>query len=322
MSQINSTYDVLGIGCCALDITFELETYPEPDEKVRVPSYGIQGGGLVATALVAVARLGGRSAFIASLGDDSFAQFAVDELEDQGVDIRYIRRVPGKSILTALIIADRSAGTRTVLFSEQNQPKTEPAQVTEELVGSARCLHVDNFQPEAAAKAAEIARSAGVPVTVDLETGGKDPDLLLELGEYVIVSLEFVRNRFGTEGMREGVKALFDEISCHGGRVAVVTNGGQGAFLKAADLEYYQPAYAVDVVDSTGCGDVFHGAFALGVARGWDLKIIMRVSSATAALKTRKLGGRAGIPDMDEVTRFLENRDGKSVSTDGPAGEV
>ena len=322
MPHTDRTHDVVGIGCCALDITFELESYPEPDQKVRAPGFGMQGGGLVATALVAVARLGGKSAFIASLGDDSLAQFAVDELRDQGVDVRYIRRVPGKSILTALIIADRSAGTRTVLFSEQHQPRTEPEQVTEELVGSARCLHVDNFQPEAAAKAAEIARSTGVPVTVDLETGGKEADILLELGEYVIVSLDFVRDRFGSEGMEEGARALFEKISCHGGRVAVVTNGDQGAFLKAADLKHFQPAYSVDVVDSTGCGDVFHGAFALGVARGWDLKTIMRVSSATAALKTRKLGGRAGIPDMEEVTRFLENRDGTVVSTDRPSGEV
>lgn len=315
MARAHSTYDVLGIGCCALDITFEVESYPQPDQKVRVPSFGMQGGGLMATALAAVARLGGSSAFIASLGEDSFAQFALDELRNEGVDVSHIRRVPDKSILTALIIADRSSGTRTVLFSEQHQPQTEPEQVTEELVSRARVLHVDNFQPEAAAKAAEIARSASIPVTMDLEMGGQEPDRLLELGDYAIVSLDFVRDRFGAENMQEGAQALFEEVAGHGGRAAVVTNGDQGAFLKSAGIEHFQPAYSVDVVDTTGCGDVFHGAFALGVAHEWDLKTVMRVSAATAGLKARKLGGRAGIPDMDEVTRFLENTHGAAWLT-------
>lgn len=312
-------YDVVGIGCCALDITFELEDFPEPDQKVRAPTFGKQGGGLTATALVAAARLGGRCAFVASLGDDSLAQGVVDELRGEGVDTRHVRRVPGKSVLTALVIAERSTGTRTILFCEEHQPATEPEQVTEELIRQTRVLHVDNFQPRAAARGAELARSLGVPVTVDLESGGKEPGPLLELGDYVIVSLGFMQQRCGAADVREAAAALLEEIAPRGGRAAVVTDGERGAYLKSRDVEHFQPAYPVRVVDTTGCGDVFHGAFALGVARGWELETVMRVSAATAALKCRRLGGRAGIPGLEEVRAFLREQEGPAA-TEGLSG--
>jgi len=303
---MNRNYDVVGIGCCALDITLEVDRYPAADQKVAARSLSKQGGGLVATALVAAARLGGTCAFIAALGDDFLAQFMVDELESEGVDTRYIRRVAGASVITAVIIADSTAGTRTIVYDDSQQPRTDPEQVTADIIRAAKVLHIDNYQREAALKGAEIARSLGVPVTVDLEGGGEEADDFLALCDYVIVPLEFARSHLGAQDMRGGARALFDAIAPHGGRAAVVTNGTEGSYLKSGELEFFQPAYRVAVVDTTGCGDVFHGAFALGVARGWPLARIMQVASATAALKCRKPGGRAGIPSLQEVESFLQ----------------
>ena len=298
-------YDVLGIGCCALDIVMEVPHAPAPDEKVRAERLRIQGGGLVATALVAVARLGGRCAFLGALGDDVLAQRCFDELRREGVDVSHVRRVPGASVLTAVIAADRTAGTRMILWTDEEQPPTAPEQVTEDLVRASRVLHIDNFQVEAALQAAAMARRLGVPVTVDLEPGGRPADELLRLVDYAIVPLEFARKRLGAETLEDGARALYEAIRPHRGRAAVVTAGTAGSCAWTAAGAMRQPAYRVKVVDTTGCGDVFHGAFALGVARGESLERIMPFAAAAAALKCRQPGGRAGIPTRGEVEVFL-----------------
>jgi len=298
-------YDVLGIGCSALDIVLEVPRPPEPDEKLRADHLRVQGGGLVATALVAVARLGGSAAYLGSTGDDVLAQCCLDEFEREGVDTSRVRRVPGASVLTAIIAADPGAATRMILWTDDEQPPTLPEQVTEDVVRAARVLHVDNFQMDAAIRAADIARAAGVLVTVDLEPGGQPADDLLRRVDYAIVPLEYARARFDTAGPKESAKALFNEIMRHGGKAAVVTAGAAGSVACSVEGCLHQPAYAVEVVDTTGCGDVFHGAFALGLAEGWELLRILPFASAVAALKCRKLGGRAGIPNRQEVDDFL-----------------
>ena len=301
-------YDVLGIGCCALDIILEVPRYPGADEKLRADRLRLQGGGLVATAMVAVARLGGRAAWLGALGDDVLAATCAGELEREGVDLSHVRRVPGASVLTALILTDSAAGTRMIVWSDEASPRTRPEQVSEETLGSARVVHVDNFEPAASVRAASLARRLGVPVTVDLEPGLGDPGELLPLVDYAIVPLELARGRYGAEGLRDGARALYAEIAPHGGRLAVVTGGTKGSYAVGASLAVHQPAYRVEVVDTTGCGDVFHGAFALGVAQDMPPEHLLPFAAAAAALKCRALGGRAGIPGRREVEQFLEGK--------------
>ena len=301
----DKSYDVVGLGCCAFDIVAEVDAMPGPDDKVGVESMRTQGGGLVATGLVAVARLGGRCAYLGPLGDDFFAQFCVDDFDREGVDTQFIRRVPGASVVISIIVACPRTGTRMILATSANNPTALPEDVPEDVIRDARVVHVDNFQPVAALHAARLARTHGVPTVMDLEGLAAGVDDLLTAGDYVIVPLELVRGRYGAEGMPEGARALFEEIEAHGGRVAVVTAGAGGSFAVWAEGELRQPAYRAPVVDTTGCGDVFHGTFALALARGWPLERILPYAAATAALKCRKLGGRAGIPTHEEVEAFL-----------------
>jgi len=305
---LDKTYDVVGIGCCAFDIVVEVERYPDADEKAPIRGMRFQGGGLVATALIAVARLGGTCAYLGPLGDDYFAQFCVDDFDKEGVDIRFIRRAPGTSVVLAIIIACPKAGTRMIVGTGEKNPSAEENDIPEDVVRRARALHIDNTQPAAALKAARIARSAGVPVTMDLEFGGRRADEFLAVGDYIIVPLAFVRRRYGAERPEEGARALFEETAPKGAKAAVVTAGVGGSFAVWDGGSAHQPAYrAPVVVDTTGCGDVFHGAFALGLARGWEIRRILRFSSAVAALKCRTLGGRAGIPTEAEVQAFLSS---------------
>ena len=299
------TYDVIGIGVCACDLVVEVGRCPGPDEKARADSMRQQGGGLVGTALVAVARLGGRAAYLGALGDDSFGDFCVQDFEKEGVDTRFISRPAGASALVAVIVADRSAGTRMILWYDERAPRPSPTEITADVIGSARVLHVDYHYAGPALAGARIARSLGVAVTMDLEFVDEHTGEFLALGDYVIVPEHFARSRYGAWTAGEGARALYREIAPHGGRAAVVTAGARGSSVVTADGAIAQPAYRAEVVDTTGCGDVYHGAFALGLARGWELARIVRTASATAALKCRKLGGRAGIPTLAEVEAFL-----------------
>jgi sulfofructose kinase len=298
-------YDVVGVGCCAFDLVTEVDQVPGPDDKLGVKTLRTQGGGLVATGLVAAARLGGRCAYLGALGDDQFSQFCVDDFDREGIETRFIRRVAGASVITSIIVACPTTGTRMILAACDEAAVAGPEDVPPEVVQSARALHVDNFQPGAAVHAARLARDAGVPVVMDLEDLGKGVDELLPLGTHVIVPVEFARRRYGATGMEDGARALLDEIAPHGGIVAVTTGGEDGCFAVWGGRELRQPAFRVPVVDTTGCGDVFHGAFAFGLSQGWDVPRLLAFAAATAALKCRLLGGRAGIPRYDEVQGFL-----------------
>ncbi|NLW51010.1 MAG: carbohydrate kinase family protein [Candidatus Brocadiaceae bacterium] len=300
-----SRFDVVGVGCCAFDIVTEVDAVPGPDDKVPVRALRTQGGGLVATGLVAAARLGGRCAYLGALGDDQFSQFCVDDFDREGVETRFIRRVPGASVITSLIVACPAGGTRMILAACDEAAVAVPEDVPAEVVRSARVLHVDNFQPEAAVHAARTAREAGVPVVMDLEGLGRGVEELLPLGTHVIVPAEFARRRYGTAGLEDGARALWEEIAPCGAAAAVATGGAEGSFAVWKGGELRQAAYRVPVVDTTGCGDVFHGAFAYGLSQGWELARILPFAAATAALKCRQLGGRAGIPRGDEVGAFL-----------------
>lgn len=302
---MEKAYDVVGVGVTAFDIIVEVDRYPGADEKMEARRVVEQGGGIVGTALVAAARLGGCCAYLGALGDDAFADFSVKEFEREGIDTSHIRRVPGASVLLALIVADRSAGTRMIVWTGDRAPKLEPDEVPEGPIRRARVLHVDNYYPESALAAARIARSYDVPVTMDLEMSDESADEFLGNADYPIVPLEFVQQRYGVEEAEEGARALYEEVASHGGTAALVTAGTDGSVGVSAEGLVHQAAFAADVVDTTGCGDVYHGAFALGVAKGWSLKRCMQVAAATAALKCRKLGGRAGIPTMEDVEALL-----------------
>jgi ribokinase len=154
--------------------------------------------------------------------------------------------------------------------------------------------------------AARLAGELGVRVTLDIESVRPRCEELLSLTDVVIGSRGFAEAFSGAAGAREGARATYERVRGPGrGKVVVVTDGPRGSYVVAAEGEFHQPAFEVAVVDTTGCGDVYHGAFAWALARQMGLEEAARMASATAALKCRALGGRAGIPTRAEVEAFL-----------------
>ncbi len=302
---MDANYDILGLGCVAIDDLLYLAGYPTPDSKMQVERRERHCGGLTATALVAASRLGSRCAFAGVLGDNELSQFVLRRFEEEGVDVRHVCRRPEARPIHSIILVDQATKTRTILYSLDGAFGAEPDWPAEEVIRSARVLFVDHFGTEGMARAAHVARQAGIPVVADLESD-QHPGFgqLLNLVDHVILSRDFAARLTGEGDVVAGVCKLW---SSHR-QTAVVTCGDQGCFYVSRDdptTVRHQPAFAVDVVDTTGCGDVFHGAYASALARGLGVQQRMRFAAAAAALKATQRGGQAGIPTRERVEEFL-----------------
>jgi sulfofructose kinase len=300
--------DILGIGCVAVDDLVYVEDYPAADSKTQITERERQCGGLTATALVAAARLGARCSFAATLGDDELSRFALDRLQQEGIDLQWIRRDAEARPIHSIIIIDQRRGTRTIFYDLDGVQTTGADWPDEDAVRAARVLFVDHVVAEDAIRAAAIARAAGIPVVADLEND-RSPRFseLLGLVDHLIVSRSFSEQLTGATDPAEAAQALVTSDR----RAVVVTCGDQGCWYWGSDDPVpprHQPAFEVNVVDTTGCGDVFHGAYAAALAEGLDLASRIRLAAATAALSATRSGGQAGIPARQTVEAFLEEQ--------------
>jgi len=299
-------FDIVGIGCCAVDTLGIYEGSIEEDQKMQAHQITRQGGGLVATGLVAAARLGAGTRYVGKLGDDDAARFAVREFETESVDTSCIRIVSGASVVRSICIVNPSKGHRTIFYCLDGAPSVDPAEMNRDDVLAGKVVFVDGFQLKAAIHAARWGREAGRIVLMDAELTEPENDTLAELATHVVASLRFAESRVGACDFQEAARRLHKQCAAKDpDKVVGVTAGARGAYFVSSESEFHQPSFAVKVVDTTGCGDVFHGAFAFGLARDWDLRRTAEFASAVAALKTRKLGGRAGIPSFEETEAFL-----------------
>jgi len=301
------SFDILGLGCVAIDELLYVPAYPAADAKVRVQRRERQCGGLTATALVAAARLGSKCVYAGILGEDDLSQFVVDRLQAEGIDTRLVRRQTGARPIHSIVVVDETRRTRTIFYDLENVFGAQADWPDEEIILSSRVLFVDHFGIEGMTRAAQIARAAGIPVVADFESdqmpGFSD---LLALVDHLIVSQEFAEKLTGES--RPGVAAK--ELS-RSRAVTIVTCGSEGCWFLSKDeptLTRHRPAYAVAVVDTTGCGDVFHGAYASALARGLDMEQRVRFASAAAALKATQRGGQSGIPTRAAVEAFLQEQ--------------
>ncbi len=299
-------YDVLGLGCVAVDDLLYVPAYPEPDSKVRVTRRERQGGGLTATALVAAARLGARCAYAGALGHNDESRFVRECFRREGIDTTYLLDRPEVRPIRALIIVDESEQSRTIFVDLEGAEGAQPDHPAAEVIQSSRVLFVDHFGAEGMIRAARIAREVGTAVVADLERDeGPGFAELVGLVDHLIVAYDFAWKLTGHPGPVGAVNALWTDCR----QAVVVTAGSEGCWYRGRRDERprHLPAYPVEVVDTTGCGDVFHGAYAAALAQGLDLDTRIRFASAAAALKATRFGGQAGIPTRAAVAEFLHS---------------
>jgi sulfofructose kinase len=293
---------VAGVGQCSLDILGRLPRYPAVDCKAELSEVLLQGGGPVATALVTLARLGVSSAFVGRVGGDDFGRRIRKELEQEGVDCRHLVVDETGTSQIAFISVEQNSGLRNIFWHAGSARELTAADLPLELIARCRVLHLDGLQQAASLAAAKEARRCGVITVLD---GGSvregTPELLSHI-DHLVVSSRFARQLLGD---RPPEKQL-PELMAYGARAATVTVGKKGSYtLSREEGFFHQPAFAVQAVDTTGCGDVFHGGYIYGLLQDWSLSRAVRFAAACAALKTRALGGRTAIPGAEEVARFL-----------------
>ncbi len=298
--------DIIGIGCSSVDFFAVVPAYPDNDAKIEIGEFAKQGGGLVATALVAASRLGATCRYLGRIGDDELCQFMLSSLASDGVDTSRVVIEPGGSTLFAFCVVDSSTGKRTIFWTGQNVPELRAEHITRDDIACAKFLHVDGFDMDAARQACHWAREAGVRTVIDAEVHHDRMAELVDLCDVIIASEEFACTVTGERDYRDAARVCYaQQARLSPDKVVLVTAGTSGSFGLSPAGEFHTPAFQVDVVDTTGCGDVFHGAFIYGMLQQWDLPQCARFASATSALKARKLGGRAGIPTRTEVDAFL-----------------
>jgi sulfofructose kinase len=259
-------------------------------------------GGQVATAVLACARLGLRTAYVGSVGDDPAGDAVLEPLRCGGVDISGVKRVADAPTQIAVILVERASGERTVLWQRDPRLQLRPADLSRDTIESARALHLDAGDPEAAAWAADVAHAAGIPVFLDADTPGPGVGELLAKADFPIVSHGFAECFYETSSVRGALA----RIAALGGRLSVVTLGEHGALAQSGDRVIESPGYGVEARDTTGAGDAFHGAFVWAVLRGWGAEAVLRSANATAAMNCRALGAQGGLPTRAELEAFLE----------------
>jgi ribokinase len=298
--------DVVGLGFSTLDTVGLVPRLPRLDEGAPLQGITRQGGGPVAQALVTLARLGARVGLVGCVGDDAAGREMVAGLEAEGVGTERVRVVPGTTSPQCIILVHAPTGKRSICCDAGTAPALPVAELDVDYLCSGRFLHLDGTSPAAALAAAREARRRGVRVCLD--AGGPSEALLALVPEVdILIAAERFAAAVDTgSSFREGAARLLTM----GPSLVVVTRGERGSWTLTGDGAFATPACDVPVVDTTGAGDVFHGAYLFGLLRGWDPRRTATFAGATAALKCTQLGGRAGIPRLGEVLAFLRTRDG------------
>jgi sulfofructose kinase len=296
-------FDVAGIGLNATDTLILVPHFPAYAGKVAFDEEMLSPGGQVASSMVAASRLGLRVKYIGTIGDDERGRVQWDSLKDSGINLDHVFVRKGCPNQTAYIIIDRTTGERTVLWSRPDCLRLDPEEIQPEMITCARLLHLDGHDTPAVERAAKIARSCGMPVTVDVDTIYHGFERVLPHVTHLVASSEFP---VAWTKEKDAVKALGLIQREYGIPVAAMTLGSYGALARVNGEVIYSPAFVVNCVDTTGAGDVFHGAFCYAVLEGMAMRDALDFSNALAALNCRALGARGGIATIEEARQLIE----------------
>jgi sulfofructose kinase len=294
--------DVVGLGLNATDIVVIVRQFPALGSKERVVSVSRQAGGQVATALVTCQRLGLRARYIGRVGDDDAGCFQLASLRAEGLDLRHTRVVPNAPNQFAYILVDQRTGERTVFWDRDRRLAVKPRELTPQAVTTARVLHLDGCDVEACLQAARWARRARIPVVADLDTVYKKVEKLFPYIDYLLASANFLP---AVTGEADPFKVLEFMASEYKVPFPGMTLGRDGALVYAHGRFHYSPGFVVETVDTTGAGDVFHGAFLYGLVAGWPLDRTLEFSNAMAGLNCTALGARGGIKSRAEAEKLM-----------------
>jgi sulfofructose kinase len=298
-------FDVAGVGASCVDQVCRLPVFPEAGgrrAKVRMQDQTRTCGGQIATALATCASLGLRATYLGVIGDDDDGRRIRRELAARGIDLGHME-VGRAASATATILLD-ATGDRIVLWHRDPSLRYPPDRLPADVIAASRVLHVDDVDVPAAIEAAKIARAHDIPITCDVDHVTPGTRELLQLVSHPVFAESVPTELTGEAGPERALRAL---RRVHPGRL-VVTVGEKGAIALDGDTFLAAPGFPVSVVDSTGAGDVFRGAYIYGIVRGWSFERQLWFANAAAAVSCTKAGAMGGVPSMAEVEDLLARR--------------
>ena len=292
--------DIVGIGVCTVDHLVTVPRLPNRNENMTAINYDRQPGGLAAIALIAAARLGARAKIIARIGDDDTGGYIARVLREEGVDVSQLLVEPGSESHISVILVHEASGDRSIIARPPTGLPVSPGEFSRADITAARVLFIDTLN-DATLQAARWAKEAGAKVLLDPALPYAEIKPLLKYVDVPIVPEYWARALVPNDAPAAVAERLRDE----GAEIAVVTLGERGAVVawKAGTQAF--PAYPVDVVDTTGAGDAYHGAFLYALLQDWDLPRMARFASAVGSMNCRAMGGRNALPTRMEVDQFI-----------------
>lgn len=294
--------DVVGLGLNATDTVMTVPKFPALGGKERVVALSMQAGGQMATALVTCSRLGLKVRYIGKIGDDPGGRFQLASLRQEGLDTRHVKLMRGVPNQYGCIIVDQATGERTVFWDRDARLSVEPKELKPTAITSARLLHLDGCDVDAALSAARLARRAHIPVVADLDTVYKNVEKLFPYIDYLIASTQFLP---AVTGHADPFRVLENMARVYQVRMPGMTLGRDGALVYHEGRFLYSPGFVVETVDTTGAGDVFHGAFCYALLAGWAIDRALDFSNAMAALNCTVLGARGGIKSLAQAEHLM-----------------
>jgi sulfofructose kinase len=302
-------FDVVGVGLNATDTLLLVPHFPEYAGKAPFTAEVMSPGGQVASAIACCQRLGLRTKYIGTVGDDERGTLQLRSLLEEGINTDHVQLRPGCPNQSAYIIVDQRTGERTVFWRRDDSLRIDPGQIEPPQITCARLLHIDGHDTAAVEHAARIARRDGMPVTVDVDTIYHGFDRVLQYVDYLIASSEFPVQWTNERDPFRALELIQREF---GMKVAAMTLGAYGALAYSAGRFCYSPAFVVNCVDTTGAGDIFHGAFCYAVLNRFSLEESLEFSNAMAALNCTVLGARGGIARSSEARRLMSKAERRS----------
>ncbi|MEJ7606806.1 MAG: PfkB family carbohydrate kinase [Bryobacteraceae bacterium] len=302
-------FDVVGVGLNATDTLILLSKFPAYAGKVPFQRELLSPGGQVASAMVACARLGLRTKYVGTVGDDERGRVQMESLLASGINLDHIQVRKNCPNQTAYILIDQSTGERTVLWSRPECLRLSPEDIVPEMIVNSRLLHIDGHDTPAVGRAAEIARANGIPVTVDVDTIYHGFDHVLPYVDYLIASSEFPVQWTNEQDPFKALERIQTEF---GMKVAAMTLGAHGSLARVDGKFVYSPAFVVNCLDTTGAGDIFHGAFCYAVLQGFEIREALELSNAMAALNCTAIGARGGIASLEAAKALMAKGERRS----------
>lgn len=301
----NKKYDIVGIGAATVDYLSLVAEFPSQESVHKAIASEIDGGGPIATALVTAAKLGATTALIDAVGTDINGKYILQGLRAAGVDTKHVLVRKNRTSSSATVLVCVEDGARSIVYSPGGAEEPTVKEIPEKLIAHAKFLHINGRHFKASVRACEYAKKHDTLISFDGGSHRYRDELrpLVQMSNIVIVSNNFASEYTKAENIQAAGKVLLQE----GPAIVIITNGIQGSHLFTEDTDkYHQSAFIhEDVIDTTGCGDSYHGAFLFALCKNYDLKKAMRFASAVASINAMTLGGRAGLPKLNEVKKFL-----------------